>query len=250
MKTAERFSNRVQNYVKYRPGYPPDVLRLFREEMGLTADSLIADIGSGPGVSSKIFLENGNTVFGIEPNAAMREAAEGLLSHLPNFYSRNGWAEETGLADGAVDFVVAAQAFHWFDPERTRAEFLRILKPGGHIVLIWNERQLDTTLFLREYEQFLLKFADDYNKVRHENINEAALKLFFQKEFRTAVFANSQEFDLDGLLGRVLSSSYMPTEADESFPQMRNELRSIVAKYAESGKIELLYDTAVHYSQF
>lgn len=250
MKTAERFSNRVENYVKFRPGYPPEVLELFRDKMGLTPESVIADIGSGTGISAKLFLDGGNVVYGVEPNEAMRAAAEKLLGDYPNFVSCDGWAEETKLADGSVDFAIAAQAFHWFDPENTRDEFIRILRPGGHIVLIWNERQLDTTPFLREFERLLLKFAEDYRKVRHENVNEAALKSFFQKDFNTAVFSNSQVFDFEGLLGRVLSSSYMPTEADERFAEMKKELRSIVAKYAERGKIELLYDTAVHYSQF
>jgi SAM-dependent methyltransferase len=250
VSNAERFSNRVENYVKYRPGYPPEVLQLFREEMGLTPDSVIADIGSGPGISAKPFLVNGNTVYGIEPNDAMRSAAEKILAAYPNFHSRSGSAENTGLPDRSMDFVIAAQAFHWFEPKATRSEFVRVLKHGGHIALLWNERQLDTTPFLREYEQFLLKFANDYTNVRHENVNEDRLKSFFQKDFRTAVFVNSQEFDFDGLLGRALSASYMLTEADERFPAMKNELRALVAKHAENGKIELRYNTAVHYSQF
>lgn len=249
MKTAERFSNRVENYVKYRPGYPPELLQLFRDEMGLTPDSVIADVGSGTGISTRIFLENGNNVYAVEPNEAMRSAAEDLLADFPNFHSRSGWAEETGLPDDSVNFAVAAQAFHWFDPERTREEFVRILKPGGHIVLIWNERQLDTTPFLREFEQFLLKFARDYTQVRHENVNEAALKAFFQKDFNRVVFENSQVFDFEGLLGRVLSSSYMPTEADPQFSVMKNELSALVAKHAEKGKIELRYNTAIYYTQ-
>jgi SAM-dependent methyltransferase len=249
MKTAERFSNRVENYVKYRPGYPPELLRYFRDEMGLTPDSIMADVGSGTGISTKLFLENGNTVYAVEPNEAMRAAAERLLSRFPNFHSRSGWAEETGLPDDSVDFAVAAQAFHWFDPKRTREEFVRILKAGGHIVLIWNERQLDTTQFLREFEQLLLKFARDYTKVRRENVDEGALNSFFQKQYRKAVFANSQVLDLDGLLGRVLSSSYMPTETDESFPAMKNELESLVAKNAENGNIELSYSTTIYYTR-
>lgn len=249
MKTAERFSNRVENYVKYRPGYPPELLGLFRDEMGLTPESIMADVGSGTGISTKLFLENGNPVYAIEPNEAMRSAAEALLVEFPNFHSKSGWAEETGLPNDSVDFAVAAQAFHWFDPEKTREEFVRILKPGGHIVLIWNERQLDTTAFLREFEQLLLKFAKDYTKVRHENVDESALNAFFQKEYRKAVLENSQVLDLDGLLGRVLSSSYMPTEADESFPAMKNELEALVAKHEENGNIELSYSTTVYYTR-
>ncbi len=248
-KSTERFSNRVENYVKFRPGYPDGVVKLFSGEMRMAADSIVADIGSGTGISAKIFLENGNEVYGVEPNGPMRAAAEEFLGAFQKFQSRNGSAENTGLADGSVDIVVSAQAFHWFEPEATRKEFLRILKPGGYIALIWNERQLNTTPFLIDYEKLLLKFANDYTKVRHENVNQERLKAFFQKDFQTAVFQNSQVLDLDGLLGRVLSSSYMPNESDESFPQMKNELKALVAKHSEIGNIEILYDTTVYYTQ-
>lgn len=249
MNTVERFSNRVENYVKYRPGYPPEVLQLFRDEMNLRPDSVIADVGSGTGISTKLFLENGNEVFGFEPNDAMRSAAEEFLASFPNFHSRNGTAETTRLPDGSVDFVIAAQAFHWFDPQKTRAEFKRIVTENGFIALMWNERQLDRTPFLREYEQFLLKTANDYTKVRHENIDEEKLFDFFGQEFYRASFLNVQVFDFEGLRGRVLSASYMPAETDQSYPVMIKELKALFAKHAESGKIELSYDTNVFYAQ-
>lgn len=176
--TIERFSNRVSNYVKYRPGYPGEVLQLFRDEMGLNETSVIADIGSGTGISSKLFLENGNKVFGVEPNTPMRAAAEELLLDFGNFKSIDGTAEKTNLPDSSVDFVIAAQAFHWFDAEKTRNEFKRILKENGYVALIWNERQLKTTEFLVDYENFLLKFANDYAKVRHDKVNEESLEIF------------------------------------------------------------------------
>ncbi len=248
MNTVERFSNRVDNYIRYRPGYPPGVLDLFRGEMDLRLESVIADIGSGTGISSKMFLENGNEVFGVEPNDAMRSAGEKFLGDFPKFRSINGTAENTTLKDGSVDCVVAAQAFHWFDPEKTRSEFKRILKENGFAALIWNERQLNTTPFLIEYEQFLLKFANDYSKVRHDNINEGRLADFFQRDYRQETFENRQIFDFDGIKGRVLSSSYMPAETDEKYQRMTEDLRDIFAKHAESGKIELSYDTAVFYS--
>lgn len=249
MNTVERFSNRVENYVKYRPSYPPEVMQLFRDEMGLRPDSVIADVGSGTGISAKLFLENGNEVFGIEPNDGMRAAAEEFLANFPNFHSRNGIAENTGLPNDSVDLVIAAQAFHWFNPERTRAEFTRILKENGFVALIWNERQLDTTPFLIEYEQFLLKFANDYTKVRHENIDEEKLFDFYGRDFRRTTFENRQIFDFDGLKGRVLSSSYMPAETDESYQPMITELQALFAKHTESGKIEISYDTNIFYAQ-
>src|SRR5258708_34875832 len=150
MNTVERFSNRVQNYVKSRPGYPPEVLDLFKNELGLTAGSVIADIGSGTGISSRMFLENDNIVYGVEPNDAMRAAADRYLAGFHGFRSIKGTAENTGLPDDSVDFVIAAHAFHWFNQREAHREFARILKSSGYLALIWNERQLGTTPFLRE----------------------------------------------------------------------------------------------------
>jgi SAM-dependent methyltransferase len=246
--TVERFSNRVENYIKYRPGYPPEVIRLLREECGLTRDTIVADIGCGPGTSARMFLENGNRVFGVEPNAAMRAAAAEQLARFPWFIPVDGRAEATTLKTGSIDMVVAAQAFHWFDPENTRRELMRILKPGGHIVLIWNERRLDTTPFLSDYEAFLLKFARDYEQVRHENIDKLKLDAFFPSSYSTATFENVQDFDFEGLKGRMLSSSYMPSDSDAVFPTLVEELRNLFANHAENGRIKVFYDTNVYYS--
>ncbi|HEX6127252.1 MAG TPA: class I SAM-dependent methyltransferase [Pyrinomonadaceae bacterium] len=248
--TIDRFSNRVANYVRYRPGYPPDVLELFKTAMGLKQSSVLADVGSGPGLSAKLFLENGATVYGVEPNAAMREAAEEYLKEFTKFISWDGTAESTNLEDSSMDFVIAAQAFHWFDPESTRTEFQRILKPGGHIALLWNERQLDTTEFLRDYERLLLKYAKDYEKVRHENIDQEKLGNFFQGVYERATYPNEQVFGLDGLRGRLLSSSYMPAEDDPVFPALEKELRALFAKHSENDRIRLLYDTNIYYKQY
>ena len=248
--TIERFSNRVENYVKYRPGYPPEVLDLFRQEMNLQKSSVIADIGSGTGISAKLFLENGCRVFGVEPNELMREAAGNFLKDFPNFKSARGTAENTNLPDKSIDFVIAAQAFHWFDKEKTRKEFRRILRPKGFVALIWNERQLDTNNFLREYENLLINFGNDYEKVRHDNISEESLSEFFQTDFRQNSYLNAQTLDFEGLKGRILSSSYMPSENDSKFEPMTRELRRVFDKYAENGKIQVLYNTNVFYSQF
>ena len=248
--TVERFSNRVENYVKYRPSYPTAVLQLFKDKMGLTESSVVADIGSGPGISARLFLENGNIVYGVEPNSTMRQAAESILSKFPNFKSIDGTAEATALPTSSVDFVVASQAFHWFDPDAARAEFLRIVKDGGYIGLIWNERQMETTPFLCEYEQFILRNAKDYEYVRHDNISAQDLEAFFQKEFHSATFENVQIFDFEGLKGRMLSASYMPSETDRGYSEMIDELRELFAKHAENGKIKVFYDTNVYYCQF
>ena len=247
---VERFSNRVENYVKYRPSYPPEVLDVFRHEMGLKRDSTIADVGSGTGISSKLFLDNGNTVYGVEPNAKMREAAEEFLAAYPNFCSIAGTSTATTLSDNSIDIVIAAQAFHWFEADATRTEFKRIVKPGGCAALIWNERQLNTTPFLIGYEQLLLKFANDYTKVRHDNINKNTLGEFFQGDFHTATFANKQVLDFDGIKGRVSSSSYMPSEADGTYSAMVKELKALFDKHAQNDRISVFYDTNVFFKQY
>src|SRR5215469_5965610 len=132
MDSTKRFSNRVENYTKYRPSYPKEeMLVLLSGECGLTSASVIADVGSGTGIMTRIFLENGNQVFAVEPNPEMRHAAEQVLAAYPRFVSVPATAEATTLPAETADFVVAAQAFHWFDRERVRREFVRILKPGG-----------------------------------------------------------------------------------------------------------------------
>jgi len=247
--TVERFSNRVENYVKYRPDYPREIIAFLTENCGLTKETIVADVGCGTGISSRMFLENGNRVFGVEPNAAMRDAAVKFLVKFPWFIAVDGASDATTLADASVDLVIAAQAFHWFNPETTRREFRRILKPGGHISLIWNERQLDTTPFLIEYEAFLIKYASDYGKVRHEKIDAKDLSDFFKKEYGSTTFSNIQIFDFDGLRGRMLSASYMPSETDPIYDEMNEELQILFAKHNENGKINVLYDTNVFFSQ-
>lgn len=224
-------------------------MRLFQTEMDLRKTSLVADIGSGTGISARMFLENNNAVFGVEPNRAMRAAAEDFLREFANFTSVDGTSDATNLENESVDFVVAAQAFHWFDRKKARAEFKRILKDGGFVALIWNERQLDTTDFLRAYEKFLIRFGTDYEKARHDNIGENILKDFFHTDYKNATFENIQTLDFAGLKGRMLSASYMPTEADFNYENMIGELDRLFAEYAKDGKIDIIYETNIYYAQ-
>lgn len=247
--SVSRFSNRVENYIKYRPTYPPEVLDLFKSKMGLMQESIVADIGSGPGILAKQFLENGNRVFCVEPNDAMRTAAEKILGGYPGFRSVNGNSENTTLPEASVDFVTAAQAFHWFRPGASKREFKRILKPDGYVALIWNVRQLDSTPFLREYERFIIDNANDYGAVRHENITESEIGVFFDKGFEKASFDNIQIFDFEGLRGRLFSSSYMPAEYSEKGRQMEKDLHRLFERHASEGRIEILYDTDIYYSK-
>lgn len=244
-----RFTNRVANYVKFRPGYPPEMLDFFCARIGLTQQDVVADVGSGTGISAEIFLKNGNRVFGVEPNEAMRNAGATYLAAYPNFVSVDGTAEQTSMPDDSVDLIVSAQAFHWFDQVRARTEFRRILREHGFVALIWNERQLNTTPFLSEYEAFLMRYAHDYEHVRHENVNENKLAEFFESEYSSIKLQNIQVLDFEGLLGRVLSSSYMPDESATNFSQMAKELQTVFAKHAQNGRIQILYDTKVFFAR-
>jgi SAM-dependent methyltransferase len=248
--STERFSDRVEHYARYRPRYPTAVLDVLRAEIGLTSAWTIADIGSGTGISAELFLQNGNTVYGVEPNKPMREAAERLLAGYPRFHSIAAAAEATTLADPVVDCVVAAQAFHWFDVLKTRAEFIRILRPSGWAVLMWNTRRLDATPFLRAYEELLLEYGTDYQRVRHDRIDDDAIKNFFgQRGCGLRSMENRQELTLEGLRGRLLSSSYVPAAGAPRHDAMLETLARLFDDHQTSGRVCLEYDTQLFYGQ-
>jgi len=248
--STQRFSSRVENYVKYRPGYPNEVIETLRNECGLTSDSIIADVGSGTGILTEMFLRNGNEVYGIEPNREMREAAERLLRDYPRFRSVASRAEEIALGDASVDFVTAGQSFHWFDREKTRTEFARVLKPRGWIALIWNERVTSTTPFLVAYEQLLKDYSTDYEQVDHRRIDDDVIRDFFgSDDFRLRRLENVQVFDYEGVKGRLLSSSYAPEEGHPNYEPMLAELESIFQTYQDEGRVVFEYVTQMYYGQ-
>ena len=241
-----RFSDRVENYIRYRPGYPREALDALKRECGLASSDVIADIASGTGIWTRMLLENGNRVYAVEPNVDMRQAGERLLSEFSNFESVNGSAEATTLPGASVDFVTSAQAAHWFDRKRTRREFVRILKPGSWLVLLWNEREVDTTPFLRDYEQLLLTFGTDYEDVRHERTTDSVNEFFDPLPYQERVFAMRQEFDYAGLEGRLLSSSYAPGPGHPKHEPMLKELRRIFHEHVENGIVGFDYKTRVY----
>lgn len=246
---TSRFSDRVDNYVRYRPGYPAEALQTLVRDCGLTPEDDIADIASGTGIWTRNLLENGNRVYGVEPNAEMRNAGEQLLAGFSNFISVDGKAEATTLQDESVDFVTAAQSAHWFDRERARKEFARILKPEGWLVLLWNERECHTTAFLREYEQLLLTYGTDYADVRHERTTDAVEEFFDPLPHQERAFAMRQEFDYAGLEGRLLSSSYAPGPGHPKHGLMLKELRRIFDQHANDGCVAFDYKTRVYFGQ-
>jgi SAM-dependent methyltransferase len=246
---TSRFSDRVENYIRYRPGYPPQVLETLRKECGLTPAHVIADVASGTGIWTRTLLENGNPVYGVEPNLDMRQASERLLAGFPRFISVDGRAEATTLDNASVDFVTAAQAAHWFDREQAQQELSRILKPDGWLVLLWNEREVDTTPFLREYEELLLTYGTDYADVRHERTTDSVNEFFDPAPYQERVFPMRQEFDYEGLEGRLLSSSYAPGPGHPKHEPMLRELRRIFDERAIDGRVAFDYKTRVYFGR-
>jgi len=248
-KPTERFTDRVANYVAYRPKYPAAVVEFLRAELGLSPSSIIADVGSGTGILTEMLLQGGNTIFAVEPNDAMRAAAENLLGAFPNFNSVRGAAEATTLGAASVDLVTAAQAFHWFEPERTREEFARILKPGGPVALLWNLRQVDTTPFLRELERILRTYGTDYAGGVAEFPREEVIEDFFTRGFKTKTFQHEQIFDYEGLRGRWLSASYVPLAGHPNHEPMFDALRRAFDEYNTNGTVAIEYETVIYYSR-
>jgi SAM-dependent methyltransferase len=245
---AARFSDRAEDYAKYRPHYSPEVVQALQQACGLRPEHLIADVGCGPGLLAEIFLDNGNRVIGVEPNREMRRAGEDYLAAYPKFSMVDGSAEATSLPDASIDFVVAGQAFHWFRPDETSIEFARILKPVGLAVLVWHDRNVDSAPFLRAYEDFIRRHSIDYEQVTHKYLaSYAALEHFFAPNKMTLIQQrNQQRLDFDGLRGRLLSSSYIP-KSGERYEAMSSELPQLFSSHAAEGHVVLQYDTKIYF---
>jgi SAM-dependent methyltransferase len=243
--STTRFSDRVEDYVKYRPHYPEIILSYLRDVYTFGPGWVVADIGSGTGISTELFLRFGNKVVGVEPNREMRLKAEELLSDYPGFVSVEGTAEATELAGSSIDLIVAGQAFHWFDPVGTRKEFVRIARPGAVVALIWNER-LILSEFERDYEALILEYAGDYKTINHKNITDTQIgDFFYPKSFLLRSFENEQRFDFDGLKGRLLSSSYIPKEGPR-FAGMTSALSGLYDRHAADGGVRVGYETKLY----
>ncbi|MDD5563558.1 MAG: class I SAM-dependent methyltransferase [Thermoanaerobaculaceae bacterium] len=247
---TRRFRGRAELYARHRPGYPDEVVTLLEDECGLRAGSVVADLGSGTGILAAMLLARGCRVFGVEPNADMRAEGARALAAQEGFVSVDGRAEATTLPDAGVDLVTAAQAFHWFDRPRARAEFARILKPGGWVALLWNLRRKDADAFAVAYERLLLEYATDYERVDHANVTDAVIAEFFHPgAFRLRVFSNRQVFDYDALEGRLLSSSYAPAAGHPNHAPMLAALRAVFDRYNEGGTVAFAYDTLVYFGR-
>ena len=245
LNPTKRFSNRVENYIKYRPSYPKEVVAFLENNLGLNKQQLVADIGSGTGLFAELLLQKGHEVLCIEPNDEMRKAAENKLVHHKKFSSYGSTAEETGLNSHTIDLITVATAFHWMEPLATKKEFKRILKPNGHIVLAWNVRKRDSP-FLKEYHSLKQMNSGDRPD---SNINEAAIKSFFAPQAAaTKSFSDVQLLDFEGLKGQLLSSSYIPLPGHDSYDDMIEKLVQLFVKYNESGLVKMEYETKLYWN--
>jgi SAM-dependent methyltransferase len=247
----ERFSDRVGDYVRFRPGYPAAVFELLARECALGPGSAVADVGSGTGIFTRALLATGAHVTAVEPNAAMREAAERSIAaaDASRFVSADASAEATTLPPGSVDLVTVAQAFHWFDPPRARAEFARILRPSGMVVLVWNQRR--ASAFNADYEGMLEQFAPEYGAVSEQSrAAEPKLRAFYAPSVAgVARFHHEQRLDEEALRGRLMSSSYAPRAGDPLHGPMLRRLAEIFATHARGGTVAFEYEALVWYGR-
>lgn len=245
---TKRFSKTVENYLAYRPGYPAELIEFMKENLNLDSDAVVADIGSGTGKLTVLFLKNDNPTFAVEPNAAMRFSAEHLFIEFTNFESVMGTAEKTTLKDKSVDFVIAGQAFHWFDPKKTKSEFQRILKVGGKVLLIWNKRMDEKSAFMKAYNDFLINWATDYEATSLRKIDQKVLSNFYAPSyFHQKDFFHFQSFNFNGLKGRYLSCSYAFDHTHPKHEAAINVLSSIFERFQEDGSVKMWYRTEVYY---
>ena len=241
--STKRFSDRVSDYAKYRPSYPDAVVDWLIDTYALNDKSSIADIGSGTGIFSRLLLEKGLSVIAVEPNDDMRAESDRVLGKSQLYQSVSGTAENTTLADGSVNFVVAAQAFHWFDVSATKAEFYRIIRPGGVLALIWN-RRLTSTEFQSDYEMLLSGLAG-YGEVKHTRLTNDDIGHFIGDACEKKEFPYSQKFDYESFQGRVFSSSYTPRPTDDAYAEFVEALQALFDKYSEGGTVSFEYNTTV-----
>lgn len=249
MDSVERFSDRADDYARFRPGYPDGVVRALESAGGLRAPSTIADVGFGTGKLAEVFLKAGYVVIGVEPNEAMRGVARQALAGFPALRLVGGTAEQLPLGTGSINAIVVGQAFHWFNPERTRTEFQRVLRSGGWVALLWNDRRYDRSAFLREYEALLRRYCATYTECHHQDHDAAGLQPFFGREpLRTAEFPNHQELSFPELRGRLLSASYVPTSGPDHEALMQH-MRELFDRFQVAGRVEMACTTRMYYGR-
>jgi SAM-dependent methyltransferase len=247
--SIERFSDRADNYAKFRPSYPDVMVRFLRTIV--VPPAIVADIGSGTGILTRQLLDGGYELFAVEPNDRMRAEAERILSDHPCFRSVRGTAEETTLLDRSVDLITCAQAFHWFDRVRAKSEFCRILKGTGGVALVWNERLDDASELNRKYDEILRRWAPEYPNLSHRQVGLEDMRSFFAPgEFELYTFPNDQNLDREAFLGRLLSSSYVPNVGQPGHREIVDAAGQVFDEYEAEGKVIFAYETRLYLGRF
>jgi SAM-dependent methyltransferase len=248
LKPTERFSSRVEAYRRFRSRYPREIIPVLEERCGLTRESIVADVGAGTGMLAELFLENGNRVFAVEPNAEMRAACEELVARYPRLTCVDGTAEDTRLADRSVDFVAVGRALHWFDQEKCRPEFVRILREGGWVVLASQGPHTRTEPVIREFQTLLKEHGLDFARMRGRyDIESAARSFFAGGEFHETEFPGLEEMTYDELEGFMLSLSVTPQPGHAGFPAMQEALKKFLAEHEADGKIRMPMTCKIHF---
>lgn len=245
MDNTMKFTGRHLDYAASRPSYPRAVTAHLCGLYAPPRDFTAADVGSGTGKLSAQLLEAGFTVYGVEPNGDMRRTAEELLDGGGRFRSVEGSDRATGLAAQSVDFVTAAQAFHWFDPLAFRAECLRILRPGGRVFLIWNVRagsplNRELAQIFREYCPAFQGFSGGITE------DDASIRAFFSGRYEKLRFPNPLVFDRERFLRRCFSSSYSLPQDCPDYPAYRRALESFFHSHEQNGLLEQPNETLVY----
>ncbi len=245
---TERFSDRAQDYVLARPGYPKEVLEWLQAAGALPGGAMIADIGAGTGIASTLFLAAGYQVLAVEPNAAMRARAEQRLGpQYPGFSSVQGRAEATTLPSQSVDLVTVAQALHWFDIDACRREFMRILKPGGALVVLYNTRCNDASPFMRDYEALVQDYSIDYEQFRHENLGPDVFgRLYGSAGYRYHAIANLHPANHAQMVARASSSSYLPGHGQPRHEALLKALDAVFDRHQAQGQVTFVYKTEIY----
>lgn len=245
LNSKERFTDRAKNYSKYRPGYAQTLIEYLISQIELKTDDKIADIGSGTGISSKLFLDFGNTVYGVEPNSTMRFEAEENLNTYDKFYSIGSCAEKTDLENESVNHIVSAQAFHWFDPVPTKEEFKRILKTDGSVILIWNIRESDQGGFTDHLMRIIETYSADFTKTAEKR--DIVKDFFGNTEVTFKKISNPQTSSFEKIVGELSSYSYLPNEGQVNYKNMIDDVQILFDKFKDhDNHVVLNYSTIIH----
>jgi len=257
MQSNERFSGRSKQYVKYRPSYPPQVISHLMTTVGWTEQMRVADIGAGTGIFTKLLLDEGFNVIAVEPNEEMRQALNEQLHvyvsdqkvHATMLLVTAGSAESTELEDQSVDGIVCAQSFHWFDQKRARTEFIRVLKPQANVVLLWNQRDVDASEFVRDYESLFLRYGEQYDQVKHKQMSVKALSSFYGSEPQLVSYYNEQPLTYEQLVGRIQSSSFSISEHDVRYDAFMSDIEALFKRHEQEGVVKMIYRTDVYWGR-